>query len=503
MNSVENYIGSVTVTVTLFVTVPCLLLFLFLFRRRGTKANIPPGPPRWPVVGNIVALIRAGKQPDVLFKQWADRYGKILSVSNGERMIVALSDFDLIMEVMHHPSAQGRAKSAVSTKSYGEGQGIATGGGDIWKQQRKFALDLFRKFGVGKSTFENIVTKEAQTLLDEFRKTKGRPMEVSFIFSMAGCNIISGVVFGQQLSYDDPKLLQTLKTVLEFFQQGGPGGAYYSSKILASLPFGPGKKILNILKILGADWSKQIDLHEEKVLDMTSGEAENFTEAWLLKMKENGDSPSFNRVNLLWNLKELYLGGTETISSTMQWAFLLLMTHQDVQRRCQAEMDKVIGRERDPCLADRCKLPFLNATMEEISRIGSVVPLGGPHLAEADIELGDYHIPKGSLIVANLHLLHHDPELWDDPYVFNPERFLDEDGNFSKNQANIVFGVGKRSCIGQELARMEYYLWLSHILHRLNLCVPEGTIPPSIHKAQTGFNRIPEDFEVCVVERDD
>ncbi|KAJ8033361.1 hypothetical protein HOLleu_23575 [Holothuria leucospilota] len=50
---------------------------------------------------------------------------------------------------------------------------------------------------------------------------------------------------------------------------------------------------------------------------------------------------------------------------------------------------------------------------------------------------------------------------------------------------------------------MEYYLWLSHILHRLNLCVPEGTIPPSIHKAQTGFNRIPEDFEVCVVERDD
>lgn len=305
-------------------------------------------------------------------------------------------------------------------------------------------MDLFRKFGVGKSTFERIVTREADALVKEFKRQNGRAMKPDMIFSMATCNIICGVIFDQQLSYNDPKLLKTLESILEFFQQGGPGGSFFSSKLIVSLPFGPGKKIRNTLKELSVDWSKQIDQHAKAIQDLEPIDGKDFTEAFLLQEAVAGSDRSvFNRVSLLWNLKDLYLGGTETVSSMMQWAFLLLMTHPEVQGRCQEEMDEVVGRDKDPSMADRSQLHYVKATMEEIARIGSVTPLGGPHVAEEDIKFGEYDIPKGSLIFANLHFLHHHPKLWDDPMKFNPERFLDENGLFCKKQANIVFGVGK------------------------------------------------------------
>lgn len=96
---------------------------IFVRRRRSQSLNLPPGPPGWPILGNLVELIRAGKETEALFQRWAETYGEIMSFRIGGDISIALTNIDLIMEIMHHPFAQGRPQSVVSKKVFGPGHG--------------------------------------------------------------------------------------------------------------------------------------------------------------------------------------------------------------------------------------------------------------------------------------------------------------------------------------------------------------------------------------------
>ncbi|KAF5879844.1 cytochrome P450 2B4-like, partial [Clarias magur] len=156
--------------------------------------------------------------------------------------------------------------------------------------------------------------------------------------------------------------------------------------------------------------------------------------------KSNEDS-TFHEDNLLMSTSDLFLAGTETTATTLRWGLIFMMNHPEIQDRCHEEIVRVLGYDRAPTMDDRASLPYTHATVHEIQRIGNIVPLGVAHETTEETKLQGYTIPKGTQISPNLTAIMQDKEHWKYPDTFNPENFLDENGQFCKNDSFLAFSL--------------------------------------------------------------
>jgi len=173
-------------------------------------------------------------------------------------------------------------------------------------------------------------------------------------------------------------------------------------------------------------------------------------------------------------LQDFFIAGTDTTTTTITWGLLYLTKYTAIQKKLQQEIDKVIGRERTPAMSDLKLMPYTEAAIMEIQRIASILPLSVFRSTREDTTLDGYFIPKNTMIIPNLWLLHHDPVNFPDPEVFKPERFLTEDNKIKRIETLNPFGMGKRQCLGEGLARMEIFLYLTSLLQHFTFQKPEG-----------------------------
>ncbi|ESK83389.1 o-methylsterigmatocystin oxidoreductase [Moniliophthora roreri MCA 2997] len=160
-----------------------------------------------------------------------------------------------------------------------------------------------------------------------------------------------------------------------------------------------------------------------------------------------------------WLAAVLYVAGYDTSMTALEWLIVAMLTFPDVQRRIHEEIDTVIGQTRIPTLADMENLPYMRAVVKEVLRWRPPVPIGVFHASLEDDVYEGYHIPKGSWIIANILAMNHDSETYgQDPDVFRPERFLNEDGTHkvspadTKDEGHYSFGFGRRICPGRHVA---------------------------------------------------
>ena len=139
---------------------------------------------------------------------------------------------------------------------------------------------------------------------------------------------------------------------------------------------------------------------------------------------------------------DLFGAGTDTTSTALSWSILFLIRHVSVQDKCYSEICEVVGTERLPCIQDRPKMTYVEATIMECLRLGNVTPLGIHHTPSKDVIFRGYLIPHGVFIVPNLSSVLSDGSTWKDPDVFRPERFIGQDGKLRKRQELIPFGIG-------------------------------------------------------------
>uniref|UniRef100_A0A8C9E8G0 Steroid 17-alpha-hydroxylase/17,20 lyase n=1 Tax=Phocoena sinus TaxID=42100 RepID=A0A8C9E8G0_PHOSS len=153
-----------------------------------------------------------------------------------------------------------------------------------------------------------------------------------------------------------------------------------------------------------------------------------------------------------------------------------------LKKRIQDDVDQNIGFNRTPTISDRNRLVLLEATIREVLRIRPVSPTLIPHKAIVDSSIGDLTIDKGTDVVVNLWALHHSEKEWHRPDLFMPERFLDPTGTklISPSLSYLPFGAGPRSCIGEMLARQELFLFMTWLLQRFDLEIPDDGKLPSL-----------------------
>jgi len=160
--------------------------------------------------------------------------------------------------------------------------------------------------------------------------------------------------------------------------------------------------------------------------------------------------------NIKWSAASLYSGGADTTVSSMGSLYLAMMMYPEVQRKAQAEIDRVIGGDRFPTLADQPGLPYIDALAKEVFRWNPVTPLGVPHVVKEDDVYEGYFIPKGASVISNIWQMLHDPDYYVNPLEFNPDRFLGD--HPEPDPRATAFGHGRRICPGLNLAQSSVWL---------------------------------------------
>ncbi|XP_043537694.1 25-hydroxyvitamin D-1 alpha hydroxylase, mitochondrial isoform X2 [Chiloscyllium plagiosum] len=163
------------------------------------------------------------------------------------------------------------------------------------------------------------------------------------------------------------------------------------------------------------------------------------------------------------NVTELLLAGVDTISSTMSWTLYELSRHPDVQTDLLQEIKEIVGDKPIPSANDVAKMSLMKAVVKEVLRLYPVIPGNARVIPDKDIQIGEYIIPKNTLITLCHYATSRDKEVFPNPDCFQPKRWLHKDQSFHP-YASIPFGFGKRSCIGRRIAELEIYLALARIL---------------------------------------
>jgi steroid 17alpha-monooxygenase/17alpha-hydroxyprogesterone aldolase len=202
-------------------------------------------------------------------------------------------------------------------------------------------------------------------------------------------------------------------------------------------------------------------------------------------------------------MMDILLATTDTTSSIVTWFILFMILNEKVQDEVYKELLDVVGESRSPGWNDMSKLHYLKATIWEVMRLSAFGPLDVPHKAIRDSTISGYHIPKGTTILFNFWRIHLDPRDWKEPTLFNPKRFLDENGKFVGWDALKCFkpfGEGRRMCLGHALGKMQLLIVAAKLLHRFKFRVPEGKAKPTLDGTLSAV-RFPKKFDVVAITR--
>ncbi|XP_024202272.3 cytochrome P450 2C19 isoform X2 [Pan troglodytes] len=484
--------------VVLVLCLSCLLL-LSIWRQSSGRGKLPPGPTPLPVIGNILQIDI--KDVSKSLTNLSKVYGPVFTLYFGLERMVVLHGYEVVKEALIDLGEEfsGRGHFPLAERA-NRGFGIVFSNGKRWKEIRRFSLMTLRNFGMGKRSIEDRVQEEARCLVEELRKTKASPCDPTFILGCAPCNVICSIIFQKRFDYKDQQFLNLMEKLNENIRIVSTPWIQICNNFPTIIDYFPGthNKLLKNLAFMERDILEKVKEHQES---MDINNPRDFIDCFLIKMekeKQNQQS-EFTIENLVITAADLLGAGTETTSTTLRYALLLLLKHPEVTAKVQEEIERVIGRNRSPCMQDRGHMPYTDAVVHEVQRYIDLLPTSLPHAVTCDVKFRNYLIPKGTTILTSLTSVLHDKKEFPNPEMFDPRHFLDEGGNFKKSNYFMPFSAGKRICVGEGLARMELFLFLTFILQNFNL---KSLIDPKdldTTPVVNGLASVPPFYQLCFI----
>ncbi|XP_059087176.1 cytochrome P450 2C15-like [Tigriopus californicus] len=442
------------------------------FKHYSHPKNFPPSPRvPWPLLGDILLL---GENIVSGFHAMKCKYGDIFGLFLGPQRIVVICDFETLQEVMNRPEFTDRPLLFESQRPFrlddGQIPGIAFSNGMNWVEQRRFTLHSLRDHGFGKTPMEEIIDGQVERLCQDLEKDNQMYQDVSTKFNIAIISALWKITTGQELAFDDEKA-KSINGCLSNIDlvNGSPIGTLAFTMPILGI-------ILDKLKFFDFEgaFSNIARLTKPIVKEhrdtFQPDHIRDFIDSYIEAQNDPSKGFSFSGntgdMNLFGILEDFYAAGSSTISLTLTWCMLFLSNYPEMQEKIQQEVERVTTGNRLIEFSERSQTPFTEAFIHETQRCADIAPLALFRICMKDTHIKSYFIPKGTILISNLNAVMRNSKEFPDPWKFNPNRFIDDDGKFKPSLHVVPFGIGRRRCLGESLAKMELYKYVTGITHR-------------------------------------
>ncbi|XP_078524214.1 cytochrome P450 2J2-like [Lissotriton helveticus] len=482
----------------LLALVLCVIAAEFV-RQRWKIRRLPPGPTPLPFIGNLLAMKFKLNHESLI--QMAKTYGNVFTIWLGGKPLIVLNGYQTVRNALISQSEEfsGRPANPLTLAFIGT-NGILFSNGHTWKQQRRFGMTTMRNLGLGKKSLEVQIREVSQQLLEYFSSEKGKAMDPTQPIVNCVANVISSVVFGHTFNIDDSAFQQLVKATSSMVNIR----TQWWSRLYDAFPSLMSRLPLPEYRVF-VEWEKlrsymrtEIKTHQENL----SEEPQDFIDYYLRQIAQTKEDPSstYGEDSLVQVVVDLYFAGSETTTTTLRWALLHMANNLEIQDKVQKELDAVFGNSQIINYEDRHKVPYTNAVIHEIQRYCNIVGVGVPRRCVKETTLEGFQIEKGVSVQPNISSVLNDPEQWETPAQFNPRHFLDKEGNFINRAAFLPFGAGHRVCFGEQMARVELFIFFSSLLRAFNFRPPEGVKKIREDYILAGTLQ-PHPYKVCAIPR--
>ena len=445
----------------------------------ASPRKLPPGPRGLPVFGS---LLEVRHDTHLAIDRLARRYGDVCLLRFGSVPTVIINDPDLLQEAFGKTELADRWVSEIMNILSDQKDLVLAPYGEHWRQMQRFA----NRELLSARNLDNVRERYIEGVVNGLVEQMGRAGDAGDTVSPTELTARSNstLMFRSMFGHEEEaggEFLELREALLEhvnwIFANATATNLADYIPWLRFLPNGGVKEAGRQAEIGAAIITSLVEgARNRPGLDLS---APTCLVEVMLAREEAGEITADMAKDLCM---DLLIAGTDTSAQTVNWTLLLLANRPEIQARVHEELDRVIGPGALPTVEDRTRLPYTFACLAESMRYRTIGPLGLPHRASEDSEIGGYRIPAGAQVLGNIYSIHHDPGLWDSPLEYIPERFLPQtDGSMSPaltGNAFIPFGTGHRRCPGRRFAETTVWLHITRMLHKLRFETPGGTPLP-------------------------
>ncbi|KAK7350659.1 hypothetical protein VNO77_09516 [Canavalia gladiata] len=455
------------------------ITFVFMLKqKRKNKLNLPPSPPKLPIIGNLHQL---GTMPHRSFQALSKKYGPLMFLQLGQTSALVVSSADVAKEIYKTSDLAFSNKSqntAAKMIMYGCMDVAFVPYSNDWRQKRKLCVfDLLSVKRV--RSFHSIRVEEVADMLDSIREACGSKSSIVNMSEMlieTSNNIMSRCALGRK--YDTPD------GTVSFGQLGRRMtkdlGTFCVGDFFPSLGWidhltGQIAEFKSTFCALDAFFDWLVAERKKMRKGNAQSDDKDFVDI-LLKIQEGGNhdfQPSHDDVKAI--LMDMFAGGSDTTSTLLEWMFAALMKNPDKMKKAQEEVRRVVGNKLEVKEDDLNEMKYLKCVIKESFRLYPPVPLLTPRETVSDVKIKGFDIPAKTTVFVNAWAIQRDPENFERPEEFLPERFekMAEVDFKGQDFQLIPFGFGRRGCIGISFAVASIEYMLANLLYWFDWKLPE------------------------------
>ncbi|CAM8984438.1 unnamed protein product [Rhodiola kirilowii] len=439
--------------------------------------NLPPGPPRLPIIGNLHQL---GQTPHRSLHHLAAKYGPIMHLKLGTIPTIVISSPHYAKQVLQthdHVLSSRYLPDTVCVLNHENMSIVLLPVCPKWRNLHKaISTEFFSQTRLDKS--QGIRFKKIQQLVEYVGDNTGKVLDVGFLAFITIINVMSSSLMSVDLAdYNSESSLEFRELVTDSVRLAGKPNL---SNFFPALRFldlqGLRKesecKLTRIFSILASF----VDQRERSGIGSEDG-SRDVLDALLSKQSEY----ELCSEGIKHLFADLFVAGSHTPSTTVEWAMTELLRNPDKMKKVQSEIRSQIGNERFVQESDITTLKYVQAVVKETFRLHPPAPFLVPRKAIADVNIDGFTVPVGSQIFINVWSMGHDSKIWTNPDSFEPERFLELEMEYKgRNFELIPFGAGRRICPGLSLAHRIVNVVLASLIHSFDWKLENGMKPEDI-----------------------
>nr|ATG29974.1 CYP76AA69 [Taxus chinensis] len=457
-------------------------VFVYFLYRRLWKVQsglpLPPGPPPLPIVGNLLQL-GGGKATEVMLAL-SQQYGPLMTLRLGTKTVMVVSSPAMAKEVLktqdHNLAGRWVLQAAKTLDQHKSSIGWAEYG-PHWKKLRRISsteLMTSRRLQALQHLRSEEIFRTVRLIFEE----RGKRVNISHTVFYTGLNLLGKMIFSA--SVFDPNNPESMEFKDAFSLSMKLAGTPNVADFFPFLAFLDPQRLCRQMAINFRKVHKFLDVYIQDRVAKRGKNVEQNKDADkdFLDVLLDFSGPDLTIKDIRALIFELFMAGSDTSATTIEWAMAELIRNPHTMKRVQEELDQVVGHNRRVEESDIDQLPYLHAAVKEVFRLHPPIPLLVPHQAENSCEVAGYSIPKNSKIMVNVWAIGRDPTVWEEPLKFIPERFLEGDKSKIEYKGQdfelLPFGAGRRICMGLPLAHKMVHLVLAALAHSFDWALPDG-----------------------------